>query len=227
MSEGPYCSHKLCNVDIRKKMCLIFASNIAHQLRDTAQTFISGRVLQITANGSDQAQSVTMGVGETGADLVSEVDSIQTIDISAVTAYDICFLDGPIAGALFNNTSIEVGQRMFVGGSHVNSTFTPQMVSLRRQGIYSMFVPASVTATSGDAGSFQLSNNSLIGYAANGPVTVYTGNDTLFFNLAGLAALQADNTAVPLITRGLFLNDPVSGNPAIYAGLVVAPPQPN
>jgi hypothetical protein len=193
----------------------------------TAQTFISGRVLQITVNGSDQAQSVTMWVGETGADLVSEVDSIQTVDISAVTAYDICFLDGPITAALFNNTSIEVGQRVFVGGSYVNSTFTSQMVSLRRQGIYGMFVPASVTATSDNAGSFQLSNNGLIGYAANGPVTVYTGNDTLFFNLTGLGALQADNTAVPLITRGLFLKDPVSGYPAIFAGLVAAPPQPN
>jgi hypothetical protein len=193
----------------------------------TAQTFLSGRVLQITNNISGQAQSVTMWVGETGADLVSDVDTIQTINISAVTAYDICFFDGPITGALFNNTSIEVGQRMFIGGSYVSSTFTPQLISLRRQGVYGMYVPQSVTVTSGNAGSFELSNNGLIGYAANGPVAVYTGNDTLFFNLSGLAVLDADTTPVPVIARGLVLKDPVTGNASIFAGLVAEPPQAN
>jgi hypothetical protein len=193
----------------------------------TAQTFLSGRVLQITTNTSSQAQSVTMWVGETGADLVGDVDTIQTINISAVTQYDICFFDGPITGALFNNTSIEVGQRMFIGGSYVSSIFTPQMISLRRQGVYGMYVPQSVAVTSGNAGSFELSNNGLIGYAANGPVTVYTGNDSLFFNFSGLAALEADTTAVPVITRGLFLKDPVTGNASIFAGLVAEPPQAN
>ncbi len=193
----------------------------------TAQSFLSGRILQVTNNGSGQAQSVTMWVGETGADLVNDSRTIQTIDISAVTEYDICFLDGPLTGALFNNTSIEVGQRIFIGGSYVNSTFTPQMISLRRQGVYGAFVPGSVTVADGNAGSFQLSNNGLIGYAASGPVTVYTGNDTLFFNLNGLGALSGDTTAVPLITRGLFLKDPNTGNPAFFAGFVADPPQAN
>ena len=195
----------------------------------TAESFLSGRVLQVANNGAGQAQSVTMWVGETGADLVSEVDTVQpNIDISAVTNYEICFLDGPLTNALFNNTSIEVGQRIFIGGSYVNSTFTPQMISLRRQGVYGLFVPGSVTVSNGNAGSFQLSNNGLVGYAAGGPVTVYTGNDTLFFNLSGLSALAGDNTAVPLITRGLLLQDPNSpGNLAFFAGLVAEPPQAN
>jgi len=195
----------------------------------TTESFVSGRVLQVTNNGAGQAQSVTMWVGETGADLVSEVDTVQpNIDISAVTNYEICFLDGPLTGALFNNTSIEVGQRIFIGGSYVNSTFTPQMISLRRQGVYGLFVPGSVTVTDGNAGSFQLSNNGLVGYAAGGPVTVYTGNDTLFFNLSGLSALASDTTAVPLITRGLLLQDPNNpGNLAFFAGLVAEPPQVN
>ena len=192
----------------------------------TSESFLSGRVLQVTNNGAGQAQSVTMWVGETGADLVSEVDTIQTIDISAVTEYEICFLDGPLTGALFNNTSIEVGQRIFIGGSYVNSTFTPEMISLRRQGVYGLFVPGSVTVTNGNAGSFQLSNNGLVGYAAGGPVTVYTGNGTLFFNLSGLSALAGDTTAVPLVTRGLLLQDPNNkGNLAFFAGLVAEPPQ--
>jgi len=193
----------------------------------TAQSFLSGRVLQVTSNGSGQAQSVTMWVGETGADLVSDSRTIQTIDVSAVTEYEICFLDGPLADALFNDTSIEVGQRIFIGGSYVNPTFTPQMISLRRQGVYGMFVPGSVTVTDGNKGSFQLSNNGLIGYAAGGPVTVYTGNDTVFFNLSGLSALENDGTAVPLIARGLFLKDPKTGNPAFFAGFVAEPPQAN
>jgi hypothetical protein len=197
----------------------------------TAQTFLSGRVLQVVNNGSGQAQSVTMWVGETGADLVSDVDTVQTINISAVTQYEICFFDGPITNALFNNTSLEVGQRIFIGGSYVNSTFTPQMISLRHQGVYGMLVvppQGSVTVVSGNEGSFQLSNSGLIGYAAGGPVTVYTGNDTLFFNLSGLSAMAADTTSVPMITRGLLLEEPNNpGTIAFYAGLVVQPPQPN
>jgi hypothetical protein len=59
------------------------------------------------------------------------------------------------------------------------------MISRRRQGVYGRFVPGSGTVTDGNAGSFQLSNNGLIGYAAGGPVTVYTGNPASF---AGIVA---------------------------------------
>ena len=189
----------------------------------TAQSFLSGRVLQVVNNGSGQAQQVTMWVGETGADLVADVDTIQTVNISAVTQYDICFLDGPLTNALFNDTSIEVGQRIFVGGSYSGGVFTPSMISLRRQGLYGTFVPASVTVTNGNAGSFQITNNGLVGYAVGGPVTVNTFNGTLFFNLTGLGQLQTTSTAIPLVTRGLLLKDPVSGTPEFYAGLVAAP----
>jgi len=194
----------------------------------TAQSFISGRVLQVTP-ASGVAQSVTMWVGETGADMVNDVDTIMpNIDISAVSNYEICFLDGALTNALFNDTSIEVGQRIFIGGSYVNSTFTPTMISLRRQGVYGTLVPGSVTVTNNNAGSFKLSNNGLVGYAAGGPVTVYTGNDTVFFNLSGLSALESDTTAVPLVTRGLLLQDPNNaGNLAFFAGLVAEPSQAN
>jgi hypothetical protein len=194
----------------------------------TAHSFLSGRVLQVINNGAGEAQTVTMWVGETGADLDNDSRTIQTIDISAVTDYEICFLDGPLTNALFNNTSIEVGQRIFIGGSFVNPTFTPQMISLRRQGVYGTLVPGSVTITNYNAGSFKLSNNGLVGYAAGGPVTVYTGNTTLFLNVDGLSALENDNTAVPLITRGLLLQDPNNpGTLAFFAGLVAEPPQAN
>ncbi|MGA6988662.1 MAG: DUF5666 domain-containing protein [Terriglobales bacterium] len=191
----------------------------------TAQTFVSGRVLQVTP-ASGAAQSVTMWVGETGADMDSDSRTIQTINISAVTDYEICFFDGPITNYLFNGTSIEVGQRIFIGGSYVNSTFAPEMISLRRQGVYGTLVPESVSITNDNAGSFLISNNGLVGYAAGGPVTVYTGNSTVFFNVSGLSALSADTTAVPLITRGLLLQDPNNpGNLAFFAGFVAEPPQ--
>jgi hypothetical protein len=191
----------------------------------TSASFLSGRVLAFTTNGSNQVQQITMWVGETGADMVSDVDTIQTIDVSAVTDYEICFLDGPLVGALFNNTSLEIGQRIFIGGSFVNPTFTPQMISLRRQGAYGMFVPGSVAVSNApNGGSFQLSNNGLLGYSAGGPVTVNTGNGTFFFDLNGLSALAGDTTAVPIITRGLFLKDPISGNPEFFAGFVADPP---
>ncbi|MFZ1143018.1 MAG: DUF5666 domain-containing protein [Candidatus Sulfotelmatobacter sp.] len=193
----------------------------------TAQSFLSGRVLATTNNASNQAQQITMWVGETGADLVADVDTIQTIDVSQVNTYDICFLNGPVTNAVFNDSTVVVGQRIFIGGSYVGSVFTPTMISLRLQGVYGTFVPSSVTVTNGNAGSFQLTNNGLVGYSAGGPVTVNTFNFTYFYQLTGLNQLQSTTTAIPLVTRGLLLKDPVSGNPEVYAGLVADPPQSN
>ena len=55
-------------------------------------------------------------------------------------------------------------------------------------------------------------------------MTVNTFNGTVFINLTGLGQLQTTTTAIPLVTRGLLLKSPVSGNPEFYAGLVAAPP---
>ncbi len=189
----------------------------------TAQSFVSGRVLQVINNSSGDAQTVTMWVGETGADMVGVVDSIQTFNISEVGTFEICFLDGVLTNAVFNQTSIEVGQRIFIGGSYSSSVFTPTMISLRRQGMYGLFVPASVTVNNVNAGSFQVNNNGLVGYSAGGPVTVNTSNLTLFFNLTGLGQLQTTTTDIPIVTRGLLLE--TSGTPEFYAGWVNAPQQ--
>jgi hypothetical protein len=193
----------------------------------TAQSFLSGRVLAVTTNGSDQAQQITMWVGETGADLVGDVDTIQTIDVSDVSTYDVCFLNGPLTNAVFNDSTVVVGQRIFIGGSLAGSVFTPTMISLRLQGVYGLFVPGSVTVSNDNTGSFQLANNGLVGYSAGGPVTVNTFNVTGFFNLTGLNQLQTTTTVIPVVARGLLLKDPVSGNPEVYAGWVATPPQGN
>ena len=190
----------------------------------TAHSFISGRVLAETTNPSGQVQQITMWVGETGADMVSDVDTIQTIDVSAVSQYDICFMSGPILNSVFNDTTVVVGQRIFVGGNFSSNVFTPAMISLRLQGVYGTYIPGSVVVSGGNAGTFQLSNNGLVGYSAGGPVTVNTFSFTSFFNLTGLNQLQTTSTPIPLVARGLLLKDPVSGNPEMYVGWVATPP---
>jgi Domain of unknown function (DUF5666) len=190
----------------------------------TTQSFVSGRVLQVVNDAFGQAQQVTLWVGESGADLVNDVDTIQTIDIDAVTQYDVCFFNGPLTSILFNNASVLVGQRIFIGGSYSGGLFTPQMISLRLQGVYGTFVPASVIVSNGNAGSFELNNNGLVGYSVGGPVTVNTFNFTYFFNLNGLSQLQNTSTAIPLVARGLLLKDPLTATPEFYAGLVADPP---
>jgi len=192
-----------------------------------AESFLSGRVLAETTNGSGQVQQITMWVGETGADLVADVDTIQTVDVSQVGTYDVCFFNGAWTESLFSSSSVVVGQRIFVGGSDSNGIFTPTMISLRLQGVYGLFVPGEVTVTDGNAGSFEMNNNGLIGYSVGGPVTVNTFNLTYFYDLTGLGQLQTTSTAIPLVARGLLLKDPVSGNPEMYAGFVADPPQAN
>jgi hypothetical protein len=193
----------------------------------TSQSFISGRVLALTTNGSNQVQTITMWVGETGADMVSDIDSIQTVNVSAIdnSDFDICFFNGAVTESWFSNTTVVVGQRVFIGGSYSNSVFTPTMISLRLQGVYGMFVPSSVTVENGNLGSFQMANNGLVGYSVGGPVTVNTFNLTYFNNLTGLNQLQTTSTPIPLVTRGLLLAP--NGTPEVYAGLVSTTPQSN
>jgi hypothetical protein len=188
----------------------------------TSQSFISGRVLALTPS-SGAVQQITMWVGETGADMVSDVDSIMTVNVGSVdnSDFDICFFNGGVTESWFSNTSVVVGQRIFIGGSYSNSVFTPTMISLRLQGVYGMFEPSSVTVDSGNLGSFQISNNGLVGYSVGGPVTVNTFNLTYFNNLTGLSQLQTTTTAIPLVTRGLLLAP--NGTPEVYAGFVSEP----
>lgn len=191
----------------------------------TSQSFISGRVLQVTNNSSGNAQQIVMWVGETGADMVSDVDTIQTINVSAVTQYDMCFFDNFFTNALFNSSTVIVGQRIFIGGSYSNSTFTPQMISLRFQGVYGTLTSGSVSITNGNLGSFQLQNNGLIGYSLGGaPLTVGTSNGTLFINTTGLSELQSDG-AIPIVAGGLLFVNPTTQTPVMAAAVVADPPQ--
>ena len=190
----------------------------------TSQAFISGRVLAINPT-TGPVQTITMWVGETSADLVGDIDSIQTIDVSAVTQYDVCFFGNAFTNGLFNDSTVLVGQRIFIGGSYTSGTFTPQMISLRFQGVYGTLQPGSVSISDGNAGSFQLQNNGLIGYSLGGaPLTVGTGNGTLFINTTGLSALQSDG-AIPLVAGGLLFYDQLTSAPVMAAVVVADPPE--
>ena len=188
----------------------------------TSQAFISGRVLAINPT-TGPVQQITMFVGETSADLVSDSRTIQTVDVSAVasSAYDMCFFNNLITDALFNSSHVLVGQRIFIGGSYSNSVFTPQMISLRLQGVYGTMT-GTPNVVNGNLGNFELQNIALIGYSlGDAPLTVWTGNGTLFINTTGLSTLTSGES---LVAGGLLFYDELTGGPIMAAGVVVDPP---
>lgn len=188
------------------------------ELITTDQAFVSGRILAVGTG-----PTVTMWLGEElGTSGVLPVDTVQTINLSGVTNYDICFFDNFLTNQLFNNTSLVVGQRIFIGGTVSGGVFTPDMVSLRRQAVVGALVSGSVNVTGGtgsNQGSFSMQNDALMSYAAGGPFTVYTGDATIFENINGLAGLSAAGTP-NLIARGLVFKDQTSGKPVVVAGRV-------
>ena len=198
----------------------ILASGV--ELVSTNQAFISGRVLAVNPT-SGPVQSVTMWVGEElGTSGIIPVDTVQTINLSAVSTYDVCFFDNFLTQWLFNDSSLVVGQRIFIGGSTAGGVFTPQMVSLRRQGVVGALVQNSVTMTGGtgsNQGYFQMQNDALMSYSAGGPFTVLTGDKTFFVNINGLAGLAQAGTP-NLISRGLVFKNPADGKPVVVAARV-------
>jgi hypothetical protein len=192
------------------------------ELITTDKAFVSGRVLAVNPT-SGPVTSVTMWIGEeVGTSGVLPVDTVETINLSGVTRYDICFFDNFLTNQLFNNTSLVVGQRIFIGGTVSGGAFTPDFVSLRRQGVVGALVSGSVTVTGGtgsNLGSFQMQNDALMSYSAGGAFTVDTGNSTVFENINGLAGLAAAGTP-NLIARGLVFKDSTTLKPVVVAGRV-------
>jgi hypothetical protein len=199
----------------------ILASDVEFITTDLA--FISGRILALNPT-SGPVQTVTLWVGET-VGTSGLIDTVQTVDVSAVSNYAICFFNNSwfSPNNLFGNSSMLVGQRIFIGGTFNSSTFIPSFISLRRQGVYGLTVPGSVIVTSGNAGNFQLLNTGLLGLSLGGPLTVNTGAGTVFFqgnsNTLSLTDLQTASATVsaPVVARGLVLKDSVSGDPVLWA----------
>lgn len=193
------------------------------ELITTDKAFISGRILAINPS-SGAATSVTMWVGEElGTSGVIPVDTIATIDLSNINAnnYEICFFDNWLTQQVFGPSSLVIGQRIFIGGTVSGTTFTPDMVSLRRQGVVGALVSDSVDITGGSGsnlGYFQMQNDALMSYSAGGPFKVFTGDATIFENIDGLSGLAAAGTP-NLIARGLVFKG-LSGKPIVVAGRV-------
>jgi Domain of unknown function (DUF5666)/Domain of unknown function (DUF4382) len=188
----------------------ILASSV--ELITTDKAFISGRILAVNSG-----PVVEMFVGEElGTSATIPVDSIYTVDLSHVAEYDICFIDNWFTNELFGPTSLVVGQRIFVGGTYQSNTFTPAMVSLRRQGVVGQLVENSVSISSGNVGSFEMQNDALMSYSAGGPFTVATVNQTVFVNIDGLTGLQSAGAA-NLVARGLVFENPNTHKPLVWA----------
>src|SRR5580704_7848641 len=189
----------------------IMASDV--EVITTDKAFISGRILAI-----NPGPVVTMFVGEELPNLSPNipVDTVYTVDLSTVTTYDVCFFDNWFSQQLFNGSTLVVGQRIFVGGTAQSGTFTPDMVSLRRQGVIGSLVGNSVSIIGGNVGSFQMQNDLLMSYAAGGPFTVNTGAGTIFENINGLTGLQSAGAA-NLVVRGLVFKDLNTGKPVVWA----------
>lgn len=194
----------------------ILASSM--EVISTDRAFVSGKILAVNPI-SGPVQTVTIFVGEELPALSGiPVDTVLTLDISQVTRYDICFFDNWFTNMLFSNTSLVNGQRIFIGGDYDSSsnTFTPHMISLRRQGVVGGLVANSVNIVSGNQGSFQLQNSFLLGYVLGGPLTVNTGDGTNFVNINGLAGLQSAGMT-NLVVRGLIFKNQSTGDPELWA----------
>jgi hypothetical protein len=149
---------------------------------------------------------------------------IETLDVSSPNiVYRIANIKNPITTLLFNNSALTAGQSVAVGGKLTTtngvSTLTVHRVVLRRQGQAGPWVPGSTTIQSGNAGSFQITDNWTAGILLPSPLTVLTTNDTNFVNLSGLSALTGSQP-IPLRVVGFILIDPATTTPVMVARTV-------
>lgn len=148
---------------------------------------------------------------------------ISTFGLNGSEIYRIGFINLPITSLLFNNSSLTPGQRVAIGGALDNSTTPPGLtvhrVILQRQGQEGSWVAGSTQVSSGNAGSFQLSDNGLAGVLLPSPLTVMTTNFTQFINMNGLSSLTGTG-AINLRVVGHVLIDPATSQPVFVARAV-------
>ncbi len=201
----------------------VLASDVEVITTDSA--FVAGRVLAFTP-GTGAATSVTLWVDQTGGGTTALLDSVQTINIAAVTVYNLCpFNNGWFTTTnLFSSSLLLVGQRIFVGGTFVSPVFAPDLISLRRRGCTARWcrpawwLPARLGR--GHAPAFEHRPSRV---HAGSALQVNTGAGTLFFQgnssaltLTGLGTASA-TASVGVVARGLVLKDTVSGDAVLWA----------
>jgi len=145
---------------------------------------------------------------------------IETLSLNGSERYRIGNINLPLTTLLFNNTLLAPGQRVDIGGplttSNGTETLTVHRVILRRQGQSGSWVSGSTMVQSGNAGSFQLTDDWTAGILLPAPLTVLTTNDTNFINLTGLGALSGPG---PIQVRvvGFILINQANGQPVMVA----------
>jgi hypothetical protein len=145
---------------------------------------------------------------------------IETLDLNGSEHYRIGNINLPLTTLLFNNTLLTPGQRVDVGGALTTSngtdTLTVHRVILRRQGQSGSWVPGSTIVQSGNAGSFQLTDDWTAGILLPAPLTVLTTSDTNFINLNGLGSLSGTGS-IPIRVVGFILINQANGQPVMVA----------
>ncbi len=149
-----------------------------------------------------------------------EDGQITTLTLNNTEQYKIANIANPITTLLFNNSALTPGQSVGVGGKLVTangiSTLTVHRVVLRRQGQAGSLVTGQTVVQSGNAGSFELSDQWTAGVLLPSPLTVLTTNATNFINLTGLSGLTGA-TPIPLRVVGFILINPTTGTPVMVA----------
>jgi hypothetical protein len=178
--------------------------------------YVAGPILYVDPNG----KNITILAAEESPAIPGvNLQTPLTLDISTVRKFSVGGIDNWLTSFAFSGTSLVVGQRIAIGGALDNTTnpatFVPARIMLQRQGVEGALVAGSVTITSGNAGSFQIQNNALLGYVLGAPLTVKTSQMTHFINVNGLSGLQSASTA-NLEIRGLILKDATNGQPTMY-----------
>ncbi len=145
---------------------------------------------------------------------------IETLTLNGSEQYRIANIQNPITTLLFNNSALAAGQSVGVGGKLTTangvSTLTVLRVVIRRQGQAGALVPGQTVVQSGNAGSFELTDQSTAGILLPNPLTVLTTNGTNFVNLSGLSALTGTQ-AIPLRVVGFILINPLTNTPVMVA----------
>jgi Domain of unknown function (DUF4382)/Domain of unknown function (DUF5666) len=145
---------------------------------------------------------------------------IEDLTLNGSETYKIANVRSPLTSLLFSNTLLAPGQRVDVGGKLDTSTnpptLTPHRIVLRRQGQFGSLVVGNTVVQSGNAGSFELNDDSPAGVLLPNPLTILTTNDTTFINLSGLPALTG-SSAIPIRVVGFVLIDSQTNQPVMVA----------
>jgi Domain of unknown function (DUF4382) len=183
--------------------------------------FFMGGLLTYVNPATGPATQADLYVRELLPDLDGLTDGmIQPLALNGTEKYRIGNITLPLTSLLFNNSALAPGQRVDIGGALTSSngvdSLTVHRVVLRRQGQAGSWVPGSTVIESGNAGTFQLTDNWTAGVLLPAPLTVMTTNATNFINLSGLGALSGAQ-ALPIRVVGFVLIDPQTGQPVMVA----------